>query len=157
MERFLLAIPLCAVLSCGVLPAAEGQAVVAAPPTLQESPFFYDAAHEMTFVGTIQKADSGGRPAGFHLLMATSGGVIDTHLGPYLSKDLLQDLHVGQTIQVVGVLHTFRGENHLLVRQLVVGDRQVTVRNEHGFLIRSQPAGGVHSRQSQDNLNGDRQ
>ena len=156
MRGILSAIPLCAVLSCGIVPAAEGQAGGAALPTLQES-FSYDAAHEVTLVGMIQKADSGGKPAGFHLLMQTSGGVIDTHLGPYLSKDVLEDLQAGQTIQVVGVIHTVRGENHLLVRQLVVGNRQVTVRNEHGFLIRSQPAGGVHSRQSEDNPSGDRQ
>jgi hypothetical protein len=154
MRGILSAIPLCAVLSC-VLPAAVGQAGGAALPALQES-FAYDAAHEVTLAGTIQKADSGGKPAGFHLLMETSGGVIDTHLGPYLSKDVLDDLQAGQTIQVVGVMKTVRGQNHLLVRQLVVGNRQVTVRNEHGFLIRSQPA-GVHSRQSEDNLSGDRQ
>ena len=41
-------------------------------------------------------------------------------------------------MQVVGISQTVKGKSYLLARQLVFSGGLVTIRNEHGFLVRSQ-------------------
>jgi hypothetical protein len=41
---------------------------------------------------------------------------------------------------------SLHGKNYLLVRQLTIGGRKVTVRSEHGLLIHERPAGAPRSR-----------
>ena len=47
-------------------------------------------------------------------------------------------------MQVVGVRENVHGKNVLLARQLIYGGRQVTVRNERGFLVRPASHPEVH-------------
>ena len=101
--------------------------------------FFYDPAKEVTLVGTVQQIvpRSAVGPMGLHVFVSVQGKTVDAHIGPYLSKQIQETLHAGELIQVVGVHEYVRGGNFLLARQLVYGGRQVTVRSERGFLLRT--------------------
>jgi len=99
----------------------------------------YDAAHELTVTGTVQEVvtkHTVGSPVGMHLLVSGSEGMIDAHVGPYLSKDVKEALHTGLPIQIVGAMETLHGQQFLLARQLIFGGRMVTVRSQNGFLVR---------------------
>jgi hypothetical protein len=98
----------------------------------------YDAAHETTLNGTIQEVVTKhvlGSPAGMHLLVAGPEGVVDAHVGSFLTKDTREALHMGLPIQIVGAMEQLHGKQYLLARQLIFGGRTVAVRNEHGFLV----------------------
>lgn len=104
----------------------------------------YDLAHQITLTGTVQEVVTrrmSGRPVGMHLMVAGPQGIVDAHVGPYLSKDMKEALHTGTPVQLVGVMASVRGRKYLMVRELNVGGTSVTLRNEHGFLSRSQGSG----------------
>jgi hypothetical protein len=98
----------------------------------------YDAAHEITFSGTIQDVVSqhvAGSPAGIHLLVAGPQGVVDAHVGPFLSKETKESLQAGMPVRIVGAMSLQEGKNYLLARELTVGGSTVTVRSERGVLL----------------------
>jgi hypothetical protein len=98
----------------------------------------YDAAHEITVTGTIQKVVTKhvkGSPAGMHLLVAGPQGLVDAHVGAFLGKETRTTLHAGTPIELVGAMTSIRGKSYLFVRQLTVGDNTVTVRGKHGLLV----------------------
>ena len=100
--------------------------------------FVYDPAREVTIVGTVKEFVThhiAGSPMGLHALISTSGQTVDAHIGPVLSKQIQESLHVGELVQVVGVHEKVHGKDVLLVRQLIYGGHQVMVRNERGFLV----------------------
>lgn len=100
--------------------------------------FVYDPAREVTLVGTVKEFVThhiAGSPMGLHVLISTSGQTVDAHTGLVFSKEIQQTLHVGELVQVVGVHEKVHGKDVLLVRQLIYGGRQVSVRNERGFLV----------------------
>jgi hypothetical protein len=100
----------------------------------------YDRSQEVALIATFQGFDTHpapGSPVGLHLLISASGNTIDAHLGPYLSKENLAVLHSGQLVQVIGVNRQVHGKTMLLARRLIFNGRQVDIRNERGFLIRS--------------------
>ncbi len=99
----------------------------------------YDAAHEIILHGTIQEVVTKhaiGSPAGMHLLVAGPQGVVDAHVGSLLSKKTEEALHTGTPVQIVGANVSLHGKEYFLVRLLTVGGRTVTVRSEHGLLVR---------------------
>jgi hypothetical protein len=101
----------------------------------------YDAAHEITLTGTVQEVVTRrmpGRPAGMHLMVASPQGLVDAHVGPFLSREMKEALHTGTPVQLVGAMASLRGRKYLMVRELNVGGTKVIVRSEHGFLVRSQ-------------------
>jgi hypothetical protein len=109
--------------------------------------FIYDPAREVTLVGTVQEFVTqhiAGSPMGLHVLISTSGKTVDAHIGPVLSKQVQETLHVGELVQVVGVHQEVHGKDVLLARQLVYGGRQVMVRNERGFLVHPASHPEVH-------------
>lgn len=102
--------------------------------------FGYDKAHEITLEGTIQEVISQsipGTPGGMHLLVAGSQGIVDAHLGPYVTKDTQEALHTGTPVQIVGAMEKVHGKDLLLARQVIFGGRLVTVRTKNGFLARA--------------------
>jgi hypothetical protein len=108
--------------------------------TQRPASFGYDKAHEITLNGTIQEVISkriAGSPVGMHLLVAGSQGMVDAHLGPYLTKDTQEVLRTGEPVQIVGAMQELHGKDYLLARQLIVGGRTIVVRSEHGFLVRA--------------------
>jgi hypothetical protein len=111
--------------------------------------FAYDKAHEITVNGTVQEVvtkRTAGSPVGMHLLVAGPEGVVDAHVGPYVTKDMQEALHAGLPLQVVGAMEDVHGKHYLLARQLIYGGRTVTVRNENGFLARAQGHHVAHSK-----------
>jgi xanthosine utilization system XapX-like protein len=114
----------------------------------------YDAAHETTLNGTIQEVVTkrvAGSPVGMHLLVAGPEGVVDAHVGPYLTKDTQEALHAGLPVQIVGAVEQLQGKSILLARQLIFGGRTVTVRSENGFLMRAHASRSAHSRSDHKN------
>jgi hypothetical protein len=102
--------------------------------------FVYDPAREVTLVGTVKEFVThhiAGSPMGLHVMISTSGQSVDAHIGPVFSKQIQETLHVGELVQVVGVHEKVHGKDVVLVRQLIYGGRQVTVRNERGFLVQT--------------------
>ena len=98
----------------------------------------YDAAHETTLHWTIQEVvtkHAVGSPAGMHLLVAGPQGVVDAHVGPFLSKETKEALQTGTPVRIVGAMASLHGKNYLLARELTVGGTTVTVRSEHGFCV----------------------
>jgi hypothetical protein len=98
----------------------------------------YDTAHESMLVGTIQSVitkPEPGSPAGMHLLIAGPQGVVDTHVGSFLSKETIAALQTGVPVQIVGATMSLHGKDYFLARQLTVGSRTFTVRSERGFLM----------------------
>ena len=98
----------------------------------------YDAAHEIALNGTIQEVitkHTAGSPAGMHLLVAGPGGLVDAHVGPFLSKETKAALVAGRPVKIVGATTTLHGKSYLLARQLTVGENIVTVRSSRGILM----------------------
>lgn len=98
----------------------------------------YDAAQETTLIGTIQELvikNEVGSPAGVHLLVAGPQGVVDVHVGPFLSKSTKDVLQAGAPLQIVGATMQWHEKQYLLARELTVGSRTITVRKARGFLV----------------------
>ena len=115
-------------------------AQTAAAPAPHLPTLGYDKAHEITLNGTVQEVVSkriAGSPIGMHLLVTGPQGLVDAHLGPYLTKDTQEALHTGEPVQIVGAMEKLHGTSYLLARQLIFGGRLVTVRSERGFLLRA--------------------
>jgi hypothetical protein len=98
----------------------------------------YDAAHEITFEGTIQEVvvkHTPGSPAGMHLMVAGPNGLVDAHVGPFMSKEIKEVLQAGVPVRMVGANTTIHGKTFFLARQLTVDGKLVTVRSPRGFLV----------------------
>ncbi|HWW15610.1 MAG TPA: hypothetical protein VN310_13185 [Candidatus Dormibacteraeota bacterium] len=120
----ILAVPL------GAQPASEARTGSGIGPV-------YDAAHEITVNGTIQTVvikHTKGSPAGMHLMVMGPEGVVDAHVGPFLSKANREALQEGAPVRIVGAMSSQHGKSYLLARELTVGNRTITVRSEHGLL-----------------------
>jgi hypothetical protein len=101
----------------------------------------YDAAHETTFEGTIQEVvvkHTAGSPAGMHLMVAGPEGLVDAHVGPFMSKQTKEVLQPGVPVRIVGASTTLRGKTYFLARQLTVDGNTITVRSKHGALALGQ-------------------
>ncbi|MGO9863227.1 MAG: hypothetical protein ACLPLR_06430 [Terriglobales bacterium] len=101
----------------------------------------YDAAHETILHGTIQEIVSQhaiGGPAGMHLLVAGPQGVVDTHIGPFLSTETKQALQRGTPVWIVGSTVSLNGKEYFLARRLTVSGHTATVRSPRGFLVHPQ-------------------
>ena len=99
----------------------------------------YDPAKEVTVEGTVEEVvthPAAGSAVGIHLLVLSEGKIVDAHLGPYLSAANREALVAGQPVQIIGVSANSHGQNLFLARQLIIGERQVAIRNERGFLLR---------------------
>lgn len=116
--------------------------------------FGYNKAREITLNGTVQEVvtkRAAFSPVGMHLLVAGPDGVVDAHVGPYLTKDIQAALHAGLPLQVVGAMEESHGKQYLLARQLIFGGRTVTVRNENGALARVRGPRMAHTKPENKN------
>jgi hypothetical protein len=105
----------------------------------------YDAAHETTLSGTIQEVVTRhelGSPAGMHLLVAGPQGTIDTHVGPFLSKETRESLRTGTPVRIVGAMMSRHGKVYFLARQLTVDGHTVIIRSPRGIIV---PCHGTRS------------
>jgi hypothetical protein len=147
-------------LLCGfVIQTATAQDSHSSPSSAPFAGWNTDSAnnHEITVSGTIQQvvaAHSAGSPAGIHLLVQSPQGAVDASVGPFLPKDVQRDLSVGQQVQITGIARIINGQSCLLARQLVVGGRQIKLRNEHGFPVSVPSVNGSAPHQKQGAPNG---
>lgn len=108
-------------------------------PVLPKGPApTYDVAHELAFDGNIQAVITQrqtGSPAGLHLIISGEMGTVDAHLGPFLTQETREALHMGLPVHVVGCMKEFDGRSILLARLISFGGRTVIVRSSHGALV----------------------
>jgi len=110
----------------------------------------YDVTKEVTLEGNVSivEAFMPGHIPGGHMLVSTSKGIIDGHLGPYaLSGKNRISVPTGAHVKIVGVMTTIRGNQVFLVRTIDTGATKYTIRSEHGFpLIQRavQPTKGIN-------------
>jgi hypothetical protein len=99
----------------------------------------YDAAKEVTMEGTIQqiiKKPAPGTMFGAHLMVSTTKGTIDAHIG----EAVIRGAHAyspaaGESVKLVGVMTTINHKDVFLTRTIETGDRTIQVRTKTGFLI----------------------
>jgi hypothetical protein len=119
----------------------------------------YDAAHEITLDGTIQEVitkHTAGSPAGVHLMVTGPQGLVNAHIGPFLSKEIKAALVAGMPVKIVGATTTLHGKSYLLARELTIGEKTVTVRSVRGILMppRSDAARARTKKPSETESNG---
>jgi hypothetical protein len=99
----------------------------------------YDSAHEIMVQGNIESVVtrmSWGGPLGTHLVVTTSNGSVDAHLGPFATTGPnALNFHQGDAVQIVGVMASIESKQVLLARTLTIGGRTLVLRNLHGFLV----------------------
>jgi hypothetical protein len=114
----------------------------------------YDAAHETTFEGTIQEivtSRTSGVPVGLHLMVAGPNGLVDTHVGPFLSQETKAVLQPGVPVRIVGASTTLHGKTYFLARLLTIDGNTITVRSSRGALA-YEPSNGEHVSRSRASL-----
>ncbi len=136
-------IPLIAGLLAGLLFAILAVPLGAQPvPTTRVGHGFgpvYNAAHEITLSGDIQSVVTRhvkGSPLGMHLMVAGPKGLVDAHVGAFLSKADKDALHTGTPVEIVGAMMTLNGKNYLMAREVTVGGSTIKVRGKSGLLLR---------------------
>jgi hypothetical protein len=100
----------------------------------------YEASKEVTLQGNVldvvTKAPAG-KLIGAHVIVATSSGDVDAHLGVYALKGTnALTLTPGERVQLVGVMTTAGANQVFLVRTIQAGSQTHQIRNVHGFLLR---------------------
>lgn len=132
-----------------ILPAARAQSAASTAAPEPQFPTQYDMSKETQVKGTIQKIDNSGDmlPLGVHLLVQTSSGVVDAHLG-YLNKASFQALNLstGQAVALTGMEQTTPSGSLFVVRLLTTSSHVIVLRNERGAPVRSLlPRGSFNS------------
>ena len=112
--------------------------------TAAAAPRMYDSTKEVVLTGTISEVvarPKSGLPLGLHLMVSTTQGQVDVHLGPYSGRIASQKgLAPGATIRMTGVTSSFPGGDVFLARLIVVGNETLTIRNQNGIPVRTAPA-----------------
>ncbi|MFZ0737254.1 MAG: hypothetical protein WBL70_08175 [Candidatus Acidiferrales bacterium] len=96
----------------------------------------YDISKEVTLEGTVSsvKKIAPGMLPGGHLLVATSKGTVDAHMGPFaLNGKHAVSVASGAKVKLVGAMTTFHGNQVFLVRTLEIGSTTYNIRSEHGM------------------------
>jgi hypothetical protein len=108
----------------------------------------YDVARETTLIGTVQEVVTqhvAGSPAGMHLLVTGPEGVVDVHVGPFLTQETKEALHTGTPVQIIGANVLLHDKQYFLARELGIGGRTITIRSTHGFLVYPHADHGVRT------------
>lgn len=102
----------------------------------------YNASREVTVTGSVHGISVHSKaPSGQHLLIATSQGPIDAHLGSFaLQGNQPLSLRPGERVSVVGVMTRIDDSQILLARTVSTGTKTFVIRNEHGALLFPHPA-----------------
>jgi hypothetical protein len=151
----------CATYVSAVLPAtvmAQSSASIATPTSFRGTTQKAAAAKEITVTATVQQVLTKGAKGNSATRLVVSGpqGLFNADLGPYLAKDVKESLTPGKQLQLAGTMQTIQGQSYLMAHQLTLADRQITIRNENGFLVRTRAAAATQTRQN-NNVNGDLQ
>lgn len=125
--------------------SVKGQTVPSAPTANTMVPA-YDLTKEVKIQGTIQKIDGFGTngPIGTHILLETSNGVLDAHLGfGAASSPKYLGIAIGQNVTVTGMMETVGDTSILMARILTTPNHVFVLRNEHGIPVRTVPRGSL--------------
>ena len=96
----------------------------------------YDVTRESTLQGVVLEynANSSTAPFGAHVLLQTSSGSVDAHLG---NSKVLEANHIslsaGDSVRVVGENVTFNNGTIFAIRTLQKGSQTVTLRSKNGM------------------------
>jgi hypothetical protein len=137
-ERKEFAFLLCLVLLSILTPATT---LAQAAPRPIESSTLGTPSHDVAMAGTVREVittHTQGAPAGTLLIAEGPQGSFTASLGSALSDQVRRTLSPGTPVQVSGVTETINGKSYLLARSLTVAGNQVTIRNQHGFLVHPQ-------------------
>lgn len=96
----------------------------------------YDLANDVSLQGTVLKytENSATPPIGTHVLLQTSSGNVDVHLGDARLLHLAKlNITQGSSIRFVGQMDTAGSGPVFLARLVQVGAQVLAVRSEHGF------------------------
>jgi hypothetical protein len=97
----------------------------------------YEVSREVFLLGTVVKFDSAGStlPAGAHVILQTSSGQVDVHLG---NGKVLQtghlELNPGDSVRIIGEPLALGNGTYFAARIVQKGMQAVAVRNTKGFL-----------------------
>jgi hypothetical protein len=143
----------CATLLSGTLPAtmmAQSTASTASSGSFRGTKPKAVAANTVTVTATIQQVltKSTHGNSSVRLLVSGPQGLFNADLGPYLFKDVKESLTPGTHLQLMGTMQTIQGQSYLMARELTVANRQITIRNENGFLVRTKSAEAIQARQN---------
>ena len=114
------------------LSAAAQQAEQSSQQRLQ----FYDSSREVSLTGTVVKFDAASSlpPMGAHVLLQTSSGQVDVHLGyAKILQTNHMELNPGDSIRVVGETLAVGSSTTFAARIVQKGTQAVAVRSPHGL------------------------
>ncbi|MGB7435760.1 MAG: hypothetical protein WBR26_05470 [Candidatus Acidiferrum sp.] len=119
-----------------------------------EEAAIYDVGREVTLIGTVQTFTAAAQtpPLGAHLMLQTSSGVVDVHVGDArLLRASQFTIQSGDTLRVVGETLDYGKGTQFVARLLQKGTQVLAVRSVRGFPLSymaprnaaaSKPAGG---------------
>lgn len=128
--------------------AVPSQADTVKRPKKVGTPLYqYNASKEVTLKGTIssvEKKPARGTLQGEHLMLNTSSGSVDAHIGSFAGRDKrLNSLASGKSVTAVGVTMNMRGKQVFIVRTIESDGQIINVRNRRGFFVGATPAAGA--------------
>jgi hypothetical protein len=99
----------------------------------------YSSATETTVAGTIDDVKTispGNGPGGLHLIVNTSSGPLEVHVGPtwYVSSRNVTFVK-GDAVTVVGSKVTMSGRDVLVAREITKGQQVLTLRTSNGVPV----------------------
>ncbi len=96
----------------------------------------YDMRREVFLLGTVVKFDAASStpPVGAHLILQTSSGQVDVHLGNgRVLKASRFELNPGDNVRIVGEPLALGDDTYFAARIVQKGAQAVAVRNTRGF------------------------
>jgi hypothetical protein len=108
------------------------------PQLLQPSSNAYNVARETVLTGTVvsYSVHSGTPPIGAHLMLQTSSGVVDIHVGNgKLLNANRMTLAAGDSVRITGENVPFADGTFFAARIVQKGTQSVAIRNTKGFLL----------------------
>ena len=139
-----------ALLFAGLAPA---QQLAQRPGPAAPRSLAYDATRETALTGTVvgYNAASTVAPLGAHVLLQTSSGQVDVHLGP---RGFLEARHFslakGDAVRVIGAPVSASGINVFLARVIQKGTQALVLRSSNGLPLGrpgSPPTGDAQAQQ----------
>jgi len=98
-------------------------------------PQSYDPGREVTLLGTVVKFETASSlpPIGAHVLLQTSSGQVDLHLGNARVLEANHfELHAGDNVRIIGEELAYGDGSIFAARIVQKGVQAVAVRNTHG-------------------------
>src|SRR5215467_4647998 len=105
----------------------------------------YNPANEVSVQGTVVKyaENSSAPPIGTHVLVQTSSGNVDVHLGDARLLHLVNfKITPGATVRFIGQSQQIGSSSIFLARLVQMGSQMLAVRSEQGFLYGPK---GIHA------------